>query len=88
MKSFLAELERNLQTEEGCIKVLKGIKADGGKVYYRKESKRLVIAPSRKGSYRFLLGMGTSPSVAKRITERLGIDSEHVWLLIKKQYGL
>jgi len=47
-----------------------------------------VITPSRKGSYRFLLGMGTSPSIAKRITEKLRIKSEDVWLLIKDQYGL
>jgi hypothetical protein len=88
MRSFLAELEKDLGTEEGCIKVLKAVKADGGKVYYRKESKRLVITPSRKGSYRFLLGMGPSPSVTKRITQTLGIDSKDTWLLIKERYGL
>ena len=76
MRSSLVEIEKDLKTEEGCIKMLKTIKAEGGRVYYRKESKRLVINPSRKGSYRFLLGMGTSPSVAKRITERLGIKNE------------
>lgn len=49
---------------------------------------RLVISPSRKGSYRSLARMGTSPSLAQRVTKMLKIGSRDDWLAIKNRYDL
>jgi hypothetical protein len=90
MRSHLRHANIDVETKEGCLTLLRCIKAEGGRIYYRSadNTNRLVITPSRKGQYRSLAGMGTSPSLAERVTEKLKIESNDDWLWIKKRYGL
>jgi hypothetical protein len=90
MRSHLTRANIDVETEEGCVRLLKRINAEGGIIYYRSadNTNRLVISPSRKGEYRSLAGMGTTPSLAERLTEKLRIESVDDWLRIKKEYNL
>lgn len=90
MRSHLRRANIDVETEEGCVMLLKRIKAEGGTIYYRStdNTNRLVISPSRKREYSCLAGMGTTRSLAERVTEKLRIESVDDWLGIKKQYNL
>jgi len=59
MKSHLKHANIDVETEEGCIRLLRHIKAEGGTIYYRSadNTNRLVISPSRKGACRSLAGI-------------------------------
>jgi len=79
-----------METEEECLELLRRIRAEGGRIYYRSadNTNRLVMNPSRKGSYRSLARMETSPSLAQRVTKVLKIESRDDWLAIKKRHDL
>jgi hypothetical protein len=90
MRSHLKQANVEIDTEEGCLELLRRIKAEGGRTYYRSAdyTNRLVISPSRKGSYWSLARTGTSPSLAQCVTKILKIESRDDWLAIKKRYDL
>jgi len=86
-KSILREANIRIDTEQQCVTFLKNIKAEGGRVYYHTEAKRLVINPRRK-SYEFIAGLQTSPSIARTVTEKLRIENKEDWLRVKKEHKL
>jgi hypothetical protein len=86
-KSILREANIRTDSEKECVTFLKNIKAEGGRVYYHKEARRLVINPRRK-SYRFIAGLQTSPSMADTITRKLKIENKADWLRRKKQFSI